>query len=206
MIIVPNLTQGSAEWLATRLGVLTASQVVKLLTPTGKLSSQRKDLVATLVAETLLGEPVDDFGGTYWTERGTMLEDQALAYFALQTDLEPRQVGFVYRNENKDAGCSPDALIYSGDDCVAGLELKCPKAGTHVGYLLDERADKYTPQVQFSLWVTQLPAWYFMSYHVGLPPFLVKVLPDDAWQDAFETHVPDFLDEVRAAVHKLRGE
>lgn len=205
MIIVPDLIQGTEAWLRTRLGVLTASQIVKLLTPTGKLSSQRTDLIATLAAESILGEPIDDFQGTYWTDRGSELEGQAGAYFSLQTGHDPQAVGFVYRDDSRQAGCSPDWMIKdTGGDWIAGVEVKCPKASTHVGYLLDGTADKYMPQVQYSLWVTGLPGWYFMSYYPGLPPLLRLLEPVEKWQNAFDEHVPTFLNELAAAKEKLR--
>lgn len=204
MIICEKLVQGSAEWIRERLGVLTASQVSKLLTPTLKLSGQRKDLAATLAAEAILGEPVDDFGGNYWVDRGSALEAEAAAYFAFQTGLDYAAVGFVYRDEYRDCGCSPDGLILDHGQPVAGLELKCPKAATHVQYLLDGDASKYAPQVQFSLWVTGLPAWYFMSYFPGLPPLLKRVEPDPDWQNALTAHVPTFLTELRDTISRIR--
>jgi hypothetical protein len=205
MIICDKLVQGSAEWIQTRLGVFTASQAAKLLTPTLKLSSQRKSLIATLAAERVLGEPVDDFGGTYWVDRGAALEQEAAAYFSLQTGLDYHAVGFVYRDESRDCGCSPDGLILDAGEPVAGLELKCPKASTHVQYLLDDKP-QYQAQVQFSLWVTGLPRWYFMSYYPGLRPMLQTVEPDPAWQDAFSEHVPTVLSDLAEAVEIVRDD
>ena len=204
MIILPNLEQGSDKWLRARLGVLTASQAERLLTKTMKPSTQAKALKAKLVAEKLLGQPVENFGGTYWTERGNELEAEAGAYFALQTGLEPKAVGFVYRDESKRAGCSPDWLCFDGEDPATGVEVKCPYAETHMGYVMGGGAEKYTPQVQFSLWVTQLPSWWFMSYHPGLPPFLVEQVPEPAWQAAFDKIVPPFLDEVHEAIGRYQ--
>ena len=205
MIPITGIPQGTSEWLRLRLGVLTASNVSRLLTPTTlKLSAQREGLKAQLVAERLLGEPCDEFGGTYWTERGQALEAEAGAYFALQTGHDPQPVSFVYRGGSQPCGCSPDWMIADGDEWAAGVEVKCPKAATHVQYLLDGDAIKYTPQVQYSLWVTGLPTWYFMSYYPGLRPLLVACEPDADWQKAFNANVDKFLDEVHAATEALR--
>lgn len=204
MIISDNKIQGSADWIRDRLGVLTASQVDMLLTPTLKMSSQRNKLMAKLIAERLLGEPVEDFGGTYWTDRGKALESEALAYFSLQTGLDPVACGVVYRDESRDCGCSPDALVLSDYVPVAGVELKCPSATNHMLYLLGGDAKQYAPQVQFSLWVTGLPTWYFMSYYPGLPPLLKTVEPDPEYQDAFLQTVPLFLDEMRSQLETLK--
>lgn len=205
MIVVPNLEQGSAAWIKTRLGVLTASRAELLVTPTGKLSSQRERLLNELAFESLIGEPADEFKGNFWTERGKELEDEAASYFAVVTDLDPKAVGFVYRDESKTCGCSPDMLVPDADgNWVAGVELKCPKGSTHIGYLRNLDKDPYIQQVQFSLWVTQLPAWYFMSYYPGLRPVLKRHEPDPAWQSAFDEHVLTFLAELQQVINEQR--
>ena len=38
----PELIQGSDEWLAARIGILTASEVHKILTPTLKIADNEK--------------------------------------------------------------------------------------------------------------------------------------------------------------------
>lgn len=203
MIIIDDIEQGETEWIMIRLGVLTASNADKILTPTCKASSQVNGIINTLVAERLLQEPVDDFPGNYWTDRGSLLEDQALAYFRLQTGLEPKRVGFVFEDDTRRCGCSPDFFVFDGDTPIAGGELKCPKASTHVGYLRDGDAIKYYPQVQFSLWVTGVPTWYFMSYYPCLPPVLNRVEPIPEWQEGFDKHVPPLLEKVEAEYLKL---
>lgn len=197
MIIIRDIIQGSAEWLRMRAGVLTASNANRLLTPSKlQLSQQRDGLVDQLVAERLLGEPIDDFQGTFWTERGQQLEGEAGDYFALQTGLDPSPVGFVFRDETRRCGCSPDWMVLDGDTPVCGVEVKCPKASTHIGYLRAGEALKYDPQVQFSIWVTGLQCWWFMSYYPGLPPVLRKIEPDAKWQVALTEHVPALIREV----------
>lgn len=198
MIIIENLMQGSAEWHRIKAGVISASQVDKLLTPTLKLSAQRRSLIYKIVAERILSEPVESFGGNFWTERALALEGEARDYFALQTGLNPRAVGFIFRDETRTCGCSPDWFMD-----VAGLELKCPKAETHVGYLLDGGAVKYSPQIQFSLWVTGLPSWWFLSYYPGLPPVLMQIAPEDEWQAAFDETIPSVLKEIEEAMMRI---
>ena len=131
MIKVDDVQQGTLTWLECRLGIPTASQFSKIVTPSGKLSSARDGYMAQLLAEWALGAQVDDFLGTEWTERGKVLEPEARAYYSFQRDVEARTVGFVYKDEGKFVGCSPDGLV-GQDGC---LELKCPKAGTHLMWL-----------------------------------------------------------------------
>jgi len=65
-------------------------------------------------------------------ERGTALEAEGVAYYELTTDLEAAPCGFALTDDGL-AGASPDRLV--GLDGL--LEVKCPAAATHVGYLLD---------------------------------------------------------------------
>jgi hypothetical protein len=69
-------------------------------------------------------------------------------------------------------GCSPDRLI--GDDGL--LEIKVPKGGTHISYLLKADLDKdYYPQAQGQLLVTGR-AWVDMiSYHPKMQPQIIRV-------------------------------
>lgn len=203
MIIMEGLEQGTRAWIQERLGVITASAASKMLTPKGALSAQRKSLVCRLAAERVLNEPVDAFDGTYWTERGKEFEGEAGAYFELMTGLKTRPVGFVYKDASKRAGCSPDWLVYAGDAPTAGVEVKCPKAETHVQYLLYDD-DVYTQQVQFSLWVTGLPSWYFLSYYPGLRPVLKQEKPLEKWMAAFDDVVPQVIAEIHEAEVRLR--
>ena len=46
-----------------------------------------------------------------WMERGKMLEPEAFAYYDIQTDSNPLKVGFIYRDEGRMVGCSPDGLV-----------------------------------------------------------------------------------------------
>ena len=73
----------------------------------------------------------------------------------------------------------------------------------HAEYVMDDEAKKYTPQVQYSLWVTGLSQWWFMSYYPGLRPLLKSVEPDEKWHKAFDQYVPGFLDEVEEAKRRL---
>ena len=206
-MIVVDVEQGSAAWEQARLGVATASNASKILTPTGRLSSARDEYVGRLLAEYALGEPVEEFGGSFHTERGKALEPMALSHYRFQHDADVRPVGFVFRDSDRLAGCSPDGLV--GDD--GGLELKCPSPGNHLiwwlhGTQTGEIPKKHVPQVQFSLWVTGRKWWDWMSFHPDLPPFLVRLAPDPKWQAALDACMPAVFDEIRAGRELLTAE
>ena len=207
MIIHPA-EQGSAGWHMARLAIPTASNFDRIVTPRGKLSAQRDGYLFELVAEWLLGHPLEDtLEDNYWIARGHELEPQARAYYALQRDIEPTPCGFIYRDETRLCGASPDWLV--GEAGCA--EVKAPKASTHVGYLLGQAVpDKYIGQVQGQLYVTGRAWCDWMSFYPGLPPVILRTTPDPAYQAALAESIPAFTQDLlaaraRLAAHKMES-
>ena len=110
-------------WIEARLGIPTASEFSKIVTPGGKLSASRDEYIGTLLAEWALGEQDAEFQSE-WAERGKLLEPEARDYYRFHRDADVATVGFVYRDDARSVGCSPDGIV--GGDGL--LELKCPKA------------------------------------------------------------------------------
>lgn len=103
------------------------------------------------------------------------MEEEARDYLAMKWKSPIAQVGFI-TNDAETAGCSPDGIRSEGH----GLEIKCPKASTHVGYLLNRKLpDAYAPQVHGSLLITGWPKWTFVSYHPSFPPLIIEVKPSE---------------------------
>ncbi len=200
-----DVQPGSPEWRKARAGIPTASAADKILTAkTLKPSAQAGAYMNHLLAEWLLGHPLDDGRGSLFMERGVELEAEAAAYFDMERGVDSEIAGFLLRDDRR-MGCSPDRLV--GND--AGLEIKCPSAAVHVGYLLDKDAlvQAYRGQVQGSLYVTGRKVWSLLSYNPAMPSVLVDVEPDEdyiaALQDALEAfHVR--LDAAKAQLAEAR--
>ena len=200
-MIVHPAEQGSAAWVEARLGIPTSSQFSRILTPGGKLSASRDGYLAELAAEWALGEQFSEFAGTEWTERGHILEGEARAAYGLLRDADVTEVGTCYMDERRLVASSPDGLV--GDEGC--LELKCPKAGTHLLWLSRGVLPReHVLQVQGQLWVTDCDWADFMSYHPGLPPLVVSVTPDEKLQAAMDEHIPTFIAELLAGRERLR--
>ena len=200
-MIALDVEQNTQAWFEARMGVATASCFNRIVTPGGKLSAQREGYIGELLAEYFTGMPVVEFGGNDATEWGKAHEPDAFKYFAFQTEMDVRNVGFVYEGPQRTIGASPDGMV--GDNVP--LELKCPmNAGIHLTYLFRGVVPpKYVPQTQGQIYVCDSDHGYFMSYAPGLPPLVVRVEPDFAYQAALNTHLPAFIDEMLAARDKL---
>ena len=199
-IIIDDIEQGSDSWIQARLGIPTASQASRIVTPGGKPSSSQRKYIAELCAEWALGEPASEFMGTEWTERGKTLEDEARRFFAFERDCEYQQVGLVYRDERRDVAASPDGLV----DGRGPLELKCAMPKTHLLWLSDDGLPReHVMQVQMQLWVCGADIGDWFSYCPGLPPLILEVRADPKIQDALSEHVPAFISELTARKQRL---
>lgn len=201
MIVHRDLEQGSDAWRKARLGVVTGSAIDGVLTPGKLLPSKSTGYLNQLVAETLIGQPCDDFDGSAWTERGTLMEDEARRWYAFDRDVEIDRVGFITTDDGR-VGCSPDGLV--GED--GGIEIKCPSLKTFVGYATDHDAlrDAYVGQTQVFLFVTGRKWIDLVAYNPAFNPVVVRVTPDAKYQAALADVLPKFVARIDAAVELLR--
>ena len=178
MIIHRDIEQGSEQWHQLRLGIPTASCFDKIITAGGQPSKQAEAYANTLLAEMLVGKPVETFKKTAWMERGNELEGEAAAYYELTNEIETERVAFVTDDE-RTMGCSPDRLV--GEDGL--LELKCPAPNTQVDYILSGKLDRdYWPQIQGQLLITKRKWVDIVSYYPGMKkPVVINVLRDEAY-------------------------
>lgn len=201
MKIRTDIVQNSVDWQIARAGVVTASEVDALVSPLGKVRTGQGPhtyLVRKLV-ERWTGGPLISIQGVFDMDQGKILEDEAKPFFTLHTGLDIRDVAFITSDDGR-IGCSPDAMI--DDKC--GLELKCPKLETHVGYLLGgELPLDYVTQVQFSMYVTGFEQWHFMSYRRRLPPLYLVIDRDKKMHEAFDEALKVFFGDMDDAMEQL---
>ena len=206
-MIISNCLQLSESWFIEHAGIPGASSMDKIITSTGKRSTQRKDYMYRLAAESMLG--VRESGYTNAAmEEGTAREEESRDYFSFLYDVEVHQVGMCYKDEQKKFLCSPDGLIVDPVVGVtSGLEMKNPLAKTHVEYL-DKKVlpTKYFVQVQASLFITELEYWNFLSYYPGLDPLIVRVYPDREFHRKLEIELNTFCAELAQLIGRLKND
>jgi hypothetical protein len=193
MIVADCGPQGSDTWHQARLAIPTASNLHKVLTATGQVSKQTEAYLYELLAEFLTGQPNESFKSE-WMMRGTQLEPEARAFYEFQFDQTVEQVGFIYRDERKLIGCSPDGLIKGG----GGLEIKVPSPGVHVRYLMNggDIPSDYFVQVQSSIWICEADWWDWISYSPNMPPVIIRARRDKQYIAKLESAVNAFIDTM----------
>lgn len=206
MYKIHNVEQGSDEWFKSRLGLITASNFSKVLTPTGKPSSQVNGLINQAVAEILTGQSVDGFKSAAM-ERGNELESEAFEFLKFAHGLKFDRVGLLEAiskiGEPLGFACSPDGL---NEQDGIGLELKCPLAHTQIAYL---RAgvvpSEYILQIQGSMLVTGFKKWIFCSYHPLLPSLVIEVERDEKIIEDLSVGLKEATLEVSRSILKFGG-
>jgi hypothetical protein len=199
--IFTDVQQGSIQWLQLHVGIPTASEFGQLMTPAFKArdGEMPKTYLAKKVAEKWRGAPLPGFS-SWSTEQGTIREEDARPWYALEYDTDVQQVGFVLSDDER-CGCSPDGLI--GED--SGLEIKCPNPDTHVKYLIAEQLpDIYAAQVHGSMFVTGRKSWRFVSYRPEFPKLVLTIQRDEEIIRKIGAILGGFYREFDAAMESLR--
>lgn len=215
-MVVHDVKQGSPDWDKLRLGIPTASNFHRIITPkTMKVSAQAVTYLHWLLAEWIIGEPLES-PETQWMQRGAALEDQAVRSYCFEQNCEVKRVGFITTDDGK-AGCSPDRLICRQEmrseliQCTrfGALEIKCPSPQVHVGNMLrKEIDDDHKAQVQGQMWIVELDWVDVESYCPGLPTVIVRAQRDEKFIKALSEAVSAFNDtmlEVRERLSKEYG-
>lgn len=201
----PNVIQGSDEWLAMRCGLLTASEMKHVITPTLKVANNDKtrahmwELLAQRVTGWVEPHYVSD---DMLRGRDDEIEARILYDKHFATVVE---TGFVTNDRwGFTIGYSPDGCV--GDDGL--IEGKSRRAKFQVQTIAScEVPDDFWIQLQTGLLVTERKWIDFISYSGGLPLFVQRVEPCAQTQDAivaaaieFEARLAEAERDYRAAL------
>lgn len=205
MIIHDGIAQGTSAWLDLRKGIPTCSRFSDIVTPGGAASKSATGYMHHLLAERILGRPIDGFKSAAM-EHGNDFEGHAIKAYEFAHDVETRKIGFVTTDDGR-VGCSPDSFIEEQPEGM--VEAKAPNPATHVGYLLEATgaASNYKVQLQGELWVCEKVWVDIISYCPGMPDAVYRVYRDEEFIGKLASAVRAFSDllEQRAAEFRERG-
>lgn len=199
----PDLIQGSEEWLAARCGLLTASEMKLILTPTLKVANNDKTRAHMweLLAQRITGyvEPhyvSDDM------LRGQADEWEAVRLYA-EHHAPVERTGFVTNDKwGFTLGYSPDALV--GSDGL--IECKSRRQKFQIQTIATDKVpDDYWMQLQTGLLVSERKWIDFVSYSGGLPMFVRRVEPCAETQAAIIAAASEFEAKLAEAEREYRA-
>lgn len=177
-----DLVQGSDEWHEIRRGIMTASEMKHVITPTLKIADNEKtrshvyELAAQRISKFVEPAYVND----EMLKGHESEEDACTAYNTHFAGLE--RVGFITNDKfGFVIGYSPDALVGT----EGAVEVKGRRQKYHVETIIDGvmPAD-YLIQVQTGLLVSERKWCDYISYHGGLPMMPIRVFSDPIVQGA----------------------
>lgn len=201
---VHDLVQGSDEWLQARNGLLTASEVGLILTPTLKIANNDKTRahVYEIAAQRISGYTEPTYIGDEML-RGHV--DEIKAREAYSENYDPvEEVGFITRDIG---GCvigySPDGSGVMGN---FGIECKSRRQKYQVQVVADNEIPKeHILQVQTGLLVTGWDYIDYVSWSGGLPMWVIKSGPLPDYQDAIAGSAIDFEERVQEVARQYQG-
>lgn len=192
--------QYSDVWYNARCGKPSASQAHRIITPAKWLPSESSgEYAAELLSEWYCGHPFDTIR-TAPMERGSELEEEAVAAFEFQTGIKTKPVGFMLTDDEQ-YGASPDRICEDG----SLLEIKCLLPHNHMSILLSKQPEqKRMPQLMMQMLVSGARLNRLFFYNEEMPYVQIDV----PWDETKGTKLKETLDSFCAdlAAKKLRLE
>ncbi len=204
MPIYHKVAQRSEEWFLRRLGIPTASEFDKIITPKeGRLSAQAAKYMHWLLAEQMLGRLIESEYQSEYMRIGQEGEDQAIDAYEFLSGETTEPGGFITTDDGL-VGCSPDRIV--GEDGL--LEMKIPAPQTHIGYLLspDLLKEEKRVQVQGQLYVSGREWCDLVSCRLPLPTVVKRVYRDEPYIDKMQQALDAFCATMQDLRRKLEAE
>jgi hypothetical protein len=200
MQIIREIEQGSADWLALRLGIVTCSELDCLLVngkgPEG-FGAGAMSYMDQLIGERITGEAAELPFSTRATERGKEFELLARELYQIREEVTVEEVAIIL---NHGIGYSPDGLI--GDNGLTEIKSKLPKF--QVGVILSGEVPKeHVAQCQGGLYVSGREWIDFISYWKGMPLFVKRMYPDEAYIAKLAERVTTFNEMLEDRMAKV---
>lgn len=200
--------QGTEEWLKARMGCATAScfkDIIAVSKSTGKPLKAREDYLWKLAVERLYDRHSESTSARS-LEWGTALEPFAKQTYQIEKGVLIDNSGFVLHPTIEFCGASPDGLI----DKNGGIEIKCPKdERIHMQTWRFGMSPDHLPQVQGNIWINDREWFDFISYDPraprGLRLYVQRIIRNDKYIKALESHVVEFLDDVKKLVEEINA-
>lgn len=195
-----DIEQNTDAWLKLRRGVLTASNISKILTPVDLKISKATGYLHDFCRQTIDDMPYGDFS-TRHTDRGHIEETLALQVYEKNKG-GLKRCGFVENTElGFKIGCSPDALV--GDDGV--VQVKSFTPNVQLGNIAQDKIEpKDMLQVQMELLVMRRK-WCDLIYQSsGTYQMVTPVFPDEKIQAVIKEACKDFNSRVEMTLQAYR--
>ncbi len=209
-----EVIQGSEEWLAMRLGILTASEVKLILTPTLKIAANKEERAHLYE---LLAQRITSYVEPHYISDDMLRghDDEIEARAVYHAKIAPvKECGFITNDKwGFTIGYSPDGLVGKRGLIEAkSRRIKFQVQTIIEHHLTGEIPADYLMQCQTGLLVSEREWIDLISYSGGLPMRVMRVVPDAKIQDAiieaagaFEERLAEKMAAYREAIASSVG-
>lgn len=195
----PEMIQGSDDWMSSRRGLITASEVRHIITPTLKIADndQTRSHVYELAAQRITDYTEPTYIGDEMI-RG--MTDEPIARQLYNDNFAPvTGCGFITNDDNGfTIGYSPDGLV--GDDGL--IEVKGRRQKFTVQSIVEGEVPKeHMLQIQTGLLVTGRKWCDYLSFTGGMPLLPIRVYPDEKVHEAIITACKAFEARIQTVIN-----
>lgn len=193
-----DIEQGTPEWDNIRMGVLTASNLKRIVTPKGKIAQNdnSRSIVYELAAQRIFSYKDDNFKSEAM-ERGNFEELLAKNLYS-DKYTQVKDCGFITQDFGGFIlGYSPDGLV--GDDGLIEVKSRLPKYQVETIFN-NSVPDDYIMQLQGALLVSGREWIDFISYSNGMHMYVKRVFPDVEIHSAILEAAKNVSDNIRSVV------
>ena len=192
-----DLLQGTPEWYQVRNGLITASEMKLLLSPSLKTLNNEKTRahLYELCAQRVNGYTEPTFVG-YEMERGK--REEVLARNIYNEFIAPvKEVGFITNDKwGFTLGYSPDGLV--GDDGLIEVKSRRQRFQFETALKAD-MPEEFMMQCQTGMMVAEKQWIDFISHCGGMHMVVVRVYPDQKIQDA----IVEVCGDAEMTMHRM---
>ena len=203
--------QNEADWYEARNGIMTGSNASLIVSPTGKAreGGAVEKYAYELAFDRVYGRDLDRFV-SHAMELGHIIEPESRRAWENKHSVKVERVGFVYGDESKRYGCSPDGLFVRGGR-LGMWETKARQRAAMCEILAEgdahEISKAHYTNLQFNMWCCGATTGVYVEYYSSdTKPLLIErtVGVDEVLFSAFETAVPEFCRMIDDAEVRLR--
>lgn len=202
-----DVAQGTPEWFAVRVGVISASNAAKALDTlkSGAPSAIATNYHARIAHEILSGQVCDETFVNDAMRRGSALEPDARLAYEVRTGHVVLESGFAM-SDCRRFGYSTDGLV--GRDGL--IEIKAPDSPAKVQAIwATGDVSEYVHQIQMGLWITERAWCDFVMYDprleaIGLDLYIKRIVRDEPFIEKLAAGLYAVRDRVDERVRMMR--
>lgn len=198
-----DIIQYSLEWDAVKCGILSASKIDTIITPTKLKFAENggcRELVDSIACQRLTNKRHPEFI-SYDMRRG-LIEEQSARDLYIKNYAPVKQCGFITNDKwGFTLGCSPDGVV--GVNEGGGIEVKSRMPKFQFGVIRAAKVpDEFRLQIQATMLITERPWWDFISYSGDMNMITMRVEPDLDIQNAIIESSAEFEKRVGLAMEE----